>query len=55
MKVMTVREDKPPVGKHQVPDEVAILDDDDCTELRSGGEHFITAYVPECVFGPAPA
>lgn len=53
LKVVDVYEDRPVQLAGPVPAELLFLDDDDVVELE-GGERFVTAYVPENVFGPPP-
>ncbi len=53
LRVQDVYEDRPPVNDMQVPAELLFVDDDDVVEITEG-VRFVTAYVPESVFGPAP-
>lgn len=53
MKVLDTYDDRPEVSGMKIPAELLFVDDDDVCEI-SGNERFITAYVPECVFGKAP-
>ncbi len=54
LKVVGTYDDRPQVGGMEVPAEMLFVDDDDAVEIAEG-DRFVTAYVPEVVFGPSPA
>lgn len=53
LKVQSTDDDRPKVSGFHVPRELEVLHDDEAAAIV-GGEHFVTAYLPEIVFGKAP-
>lgn len=53
MRVEGTYEDRPRIAGMEVPAELTFVDDDDVCEI-SEGCRFVTAYVPESVFGKQP-
>ena len=53
MRVLDTYDDRPEIDGFEVPAELLFIDDDDVVEIDDN-DRFITAYVPESVFGKAP-